>query len=250
VGSTDGLSPHIMEVLGSPQAWARGVAAMAAGVREAKGSQEAADIVLDSTNLDLTSPVHAAALSSLVTDLVPLGRGSEVLSRTESALSLHPQASALYAVRGQALTLTGADRKEIRAAWARALELNPGNAKALRGLAGLEVADGEADAALALYRRAALAEPEDGEALGGAAKVLIAEGRFREAQLELERLLERDPYDGVAALQLAELLLKDKADSARLRTRALLRKAERFGGGPEASRLLSAPIEPEAVQAL
>ena len=250
VGSTDGLSPHIMEVLGSPQAWARGVAAMAAGVREARGSQAAADIVLDSSDLDLTSPMHAAALSSLVTDLVPLGRSSEVLSRTESALRLHPRDSALYAVRGEALTLTGADRSKIRAAWIRALELDPRNAKALRGLGGLEAEEGRVDAALALYRRAALAEPDDGEALGRAAAILIAEGRFPEAKLELERLLERDPYDGGAALQLAELLLRDKAGSAQPRTRALLRKAERFGGGPEASRLLSALTEPEPAQAL
>jgi len=257
-GLADKLSPHIMEVLAPPQAWARAVAAMAEGVRQAEGSEAAADVVLKAVNIDLTSPLYVAALSSLVADLVPLGRGPEALSRTESALSLHPEASELHAVRGQALSLTGADAKEIRAAWTRALELDPGSAMALRGLAGLDAAEGKADSALALYRRAALAEPWESEALARAADVLISEGRFGEAKLELERLLERDPYDGGAALRLAELLVEEEGGAEQLRARVLFHKAKRFGGGPEAGRLLSTPTEPktepktepDAVQAL
>ncbi|HIF96106.1 MAG TPA: tetratricopeptide repeat protein [Myxococcales bacterium] len=243
VGRPDKLSPHIMEALKAPRAWARAVAAMAAGVREAKGPQAAADVILRSEKTDLTYPLHAAALSSLVMDLVALGRGKEALARTDAALGLHPNAPALHAVKGQALSLSGGDEKAVRAAWMRATELDPENALALRGLAALEAAGGEPAAALALYRRAANAEVVDGEALRGAAALLIAQGRRAEAKQELERLLEREPYDGAAALQLAQLLLEEDRGATQPRTIVLLKKAERFRGGAEASRLLKQSLE-------
>ena len=243
VGRPDKLSPHIMEALEAPRDWARAVAAMAAGVREAKGPEAAAAVVLRSEKTDLTHPLHAAALSSLVADLVALGRSKEALTRTDAALGLHPNAAALHAVKGQALSLGGGDEKAVRAAWLCATELDPANALALRGLAALEAAGGEPEAALALYRRAANAEVEDSEALREAAALLIAQGRHAEARQELERLLEREPYDGVAALQLAELFLEENPGATQTRTIVLLKKAKRFRGGAEASRLLKQSLE-------
>jgi tetratricopeptide (TPR) repeat protein len=234
LGQTRGLPEHVVALIRPPERWARAVAALAAGTRARSGPAAAAKVVLQADRLDLTAPLNAPALSSLVRDLIDTGHAEQALALLDSALRAHPEEGEFHAAKGLALSRSGGDTAEVRAAWERTLELEPQNAVALRGLAGLEAGRGETEAALALYRRATDADPEDTAALRESAEILAAQGRRGEAERELETLLERDPYDGAAALRLAQLLqLRPEASRDEARIIVLLRAAARFGAGAE-----------------
>jgi tetratricopeptide (TPR) repeat protein len=234
------LPPHIMSVIQPPDVWARAVAALAGGVRVRSGPAASARTVLMADRINLTASVNAPALSSLVEDLIALGRIDAALARVDAALRVSPKSSALHALKGSALVKSGGDVEAARAAFERAIEIDADNAVALRGLAALEAKHDDAEAALALYRRATSADPEDTVALQRSSDLLASQGRPGEAERDLEALLERDHYDGAAALQLAQLRLERDRGEDRKRTLVLLRRATRFGGGAEADRLLAA----------
>jgi tetratricopeptide (TPR) repeat protein len=228
--------PHLVKLISPPAVWGRAVAALAAGTRARSGPAAAAAIVRQADRLDLTHPLHAAALRELVVDLADAGQPDEALAQVEAALGARPNVAAFHAIRALALAPGGADAEEVSAAYERALELDSEDAQALAGLAGLRAAAGDAEGALSLYERAATADPQDASLQRSAAELLASLGRPEEAEKRLEGLLERDPYDGRAALRLAELRAKRGAEPER--TLALARRAVRFGGGPDAKALL------------
>lgn len=233
------MPEHVAAVIRPPDVWAQAVTALAKGARARRGPAAAAKIVLKADRLDLTAPLNSPALSSLVVDLIDIGRTGEALARLDAALRAHPEAGEFHALKGLALSRSGGDTDEAHAAWERALKLDPENAVALRGLAGLEAAGGDPETALALYRRATSADPEDTVALRETAEILAAQERHHEAEQELETLLERDAYHGVAALRLAQLLqLHPEASRDEARIIVLLRGAARFGAEAKAEKLL------------
>ena len=131
---------------------------------------------------------------------------------------------------------SGTDVAEARAAYTRALELAPEEPLALTGLAALEEAEGNPEAALALYEQAVAVDEDDAASALAAARLLVALGREEEAEARLDQLLRTRSYDGQAALLLAELRQRRGADVAR--TRELARRAARFGAGEAAAKLL------------
>src|SRR5439155_6568304 len=89
-----------------------------------------------------------------------------------AALAKHANAGALQQVRGFDLELSG-DADGARAAYARALELAPDDAKALAGM-GRVLREQEPDQAVSFFDRAVLADPDDPEPELDAARVVLA----------------------------------------------------------------------------
>jgi tetratricopeptide (TPR) repeat protein len=223
---------------GSPDRLGRAVASLAEGVRERSGPAAALQAVRAAEGVDLRDPRDADALRALVRLSHQAGGSEPEGARADlrGALAAHPDAAVLHEIEGLDLELRGSPGEEVRAAYARALELDPGNGRALAALGRLALAR-EPEQALALFDRAAEADPRDAEARRGAARALVASGRSGEAEQRLEALLREHPYDEEAATTLVELqLLRGIATD---RTLELAERAVRFGGGARALDLLS-----------
>jgi len=224
----------LARLVGQPGVRGRVVAALAEGGSARLGPGAAAERVLKNEQLDLTDPRDAEALRVLVVDLGAAGEADAALPYVEAALGAHPDAAVFHEIRGIALEQRGSPGEEVRAAYGRALELDPENALALAGLGRLAA---DPQAALDLYTRAAAADPADPAPQRAAAELLVGLGRREEAERRFAELLGEHPYDAAAAAHLAELLLAREAETDR--TLELARRAVRFGGGPEAYELLA-----------
>jgi len=122
----------------------------------------------------------------------------------------------------------------VRAAYARAVELDAKNAGALLGLGRIALAH-DASEALALFDRAGAASTDDtevAEAALGAARALVKASRGPDAEARLGAALPEHPLVGALAGELADLRIARSEFSDE--TLALARRAVRFGGGASA----------------
>jgi len=154
----------------------------------------------------------------------------------QQTLALYPDSGVFQEIRGFDLELSGAPAAAVRAAYARAVELEPRNPQALASLGRLESSD-DPEAALALFDRAAAADPSDPAPKLEAARALIASGKLAEAEQRLDGLLLEYPLEAEAAAERAQLDLSRGIATPRTLERA--RRAVRFGGGAAALDLLS-----------
>lgn len=215
----------------------RATLAIAEATRDREGPAAAARFLLQSPRLKLRAPGNAELLRALVIYSGAAGESERAAEPVEAALAARPDDADLHEIHGLLLEQRGAPAAEIRAAYTRALELDPKQAQALLALARLDAASGDGEAALALQARAAEAEPDDAEPLRARAELLLALDRPGDAALELEKLLDLHPYDAEAAATLARV--RRQRGEADARTLELERRAERFGaaraqpaGGP------------------
>jgi len=222
------------------------VAALAEGVREKRGPAAAADAVRKAEGVRLDDPVFAEALSALIENLALARRSAEGLARAEVAARAHPDSAILQALRGRALVLNGASTANARAAFERALALDANQPRALAGLARLERAAGEREAALESYDRAIAADPTNAASALESAALLVELDRRDDAEKRLQSVLEEFPYDAEAAMALADLRLARGADA-----RELARRAVEFRGGAAAKALLerARSADPESAKA-
>jgi tetratricopeptide (TPR) repeat protein len=232
----------LARVAATPGAKGRAVAAVAEGTRERGGPREAARVVREAEGLDLQDRGDADALRALVLYLGEAGEPEQGVAAAEAALAKHPDAAVFHEIHGRALEASHAPAEAVRAAYARAAELDPDHAApALAGLARLAEEAGDPQAALDLYSRAAAADREDPSPLRESAELLISLGRREEAERQLGETLARDPYDAGAAARLAELLLDREGDPDR--ALELARRAVRFRGGAQAYGVLARVYE-------
>jgi tetratricopeptide (TPR) repeat protein len=223
----------------SPDNFGRALAGVAEGERARAGPEAAVGLLRqwESQGLvDFEDPRNADALRALVRFASAAEQGEEAEASVRAALRAHPDAPALHEILGLSRELRGAPRDRVREAYARAVELDAGNARALAGL-GRVALEGDPAQALAYFDRAAAADPSDADPLRGAAQALIASGQPQAAEARLAALLGDHPYDAAAAAQLAELQLA--RGLATYRTLELANRAARFGGGDEALDLVS-----------
>jgi tetratricopeptide (TPR) repeat protein len=211
-------------------------AAIARGLTEGHGPAAALAFLSGLKDLDLRDPENAVALAALVEALAGANKGKQALAPVAAALKAHPDSAAFHAIHGDALAATGADDSAVRAAYQRALEIDPAEHRALVGLAGIEAKAGAAEPALALYERAASADKGDRASIREQAKLLVGLGKSEEAESRLAALLRDHPYDAQAAIALADLRRARGADASA--TQELARRAVRFGGGAPAQALL------------
>jgi tetratricopeptide (TPR) repeat protein len=192
---------------------------------------EAALAVLEIATPDLTDPANASVLRASLEQLALLGAHERAREQVAAALHAHPEAAIFHELRARALQAEGAPAEAQRAAFERALDLDPRHAPALAGLAQLAAQANDVERALALYDRAARTQPADPSAAHAASRLLIAQERIDEAQTRLDALLQRHPRHAEAATELARLLLH--AGRGLERARVLAQRAALFGPGPD-----------------
>jgi tetratricopeptide (TPR) repeat protein len=227
---------HLASIINAPEFRGRALAALASGARQRAGPEAAAEVLQSADSLDLTLPSNAPALRALVLNLADAGRVDEALAAAEASARAQSEVAAFQAIRGLALAAGEGTSAEVRAAYQRALELEPENAEALAGLARLAANQGDAEEALDLYDRASAAGLQDSAAERAAAELMIGLGRAAEARSRLEALLREHPFEIETLLRLAELRASDGA--GRDVAIDLARRAQRFGGDPAAQQLL------------
>ena len=244
LGRAGSTPAHVLQELQTPADRGAAAAALARGLDEGAGTEEAIKAIRGVENLDLSDPEQSDALAALVDALGADGQGESALAEVDGALDARPEAAVFHALRGRALVWLGRV-DAARGAFERALELDVQDRTALVGLARLEAAAGASEAARALYERVLALDAGDAEAAHGMADSLVSLGSGAEAEERLEALLREHPYDTEAAMKLTELRLARGADDPR--TRELARRAVYFGGG-EAAQALLERVEGAAVQ--
>ncbi len=226
----------------APERVAEALTSAAEGVYENRGPAAALALLRGSqaAGLDLEQPAHAEALRALVRFAHAAGETEVAETAVQAALGAQPDAAIFHEIHGWDLELRGAPDDRIRAAYERAVALEPGSAGALAGLGRL-AGERSPEQALELFDRAIAADPGRAEPRREAAEILVARGRSPEAEERLEDLLRRHPFDAAGAARSVELrLARDVADE---RTLELARRAVRFGGRADALDLLSRVYE-------
>jgi len=214
---------------------AHAVTEIAKGIAEGKAGPAAALALLrNAPGIGLNQPRNAVALRAVVRFSHEAGERATP-PELPTALVAHPESGTFQEIRGLDLELSGAPAEAARAAYARALELEPQNAGALAGLGRLAL-DSDPAQALGYFDRAAAADPSDPEPDLHAARALVASGNPAAAAERLDALLEQHPLEVEAALLRASLDLERGVATDRTLERA--RRAVRFGGGVPALELL------------
>jgi tetratricopeptide (TPR) repeat protein len=119
--------------------------------------------------------------------LIKLNRAEDAVRAFDAALALNPNSFLSHQRRGWALALMG--HPGAKAAYERAIEIDPNNALALGSLASLQARDGEIGIARALAGRALEIEPGHPTAIVALATADIAEKDFSAAEQRLRPLL-------------------------------------------------------------
>jgi tetratricopeptide (TPR) repeat protein len=219
-----------------PLALSRG----ADGAAELAGPRAALELLRKAPGIDPTNPAAAPVLRSIVRFAHASKQPQVAEALVAKGIAAHPQSAVFYELRGLHLELGKAASDAVRAAYARAVELDPQNAGALSGLARLTLASDPA-AALSFFDRAAAADPTDPAASLGAARALRAMKRPDEAERRLDALLFLRPVEAGAAAEQVALDLERNSVTQKTLERA--KRAVRFGGGLPAMEQLASVHE-------
>ena len=164
------------------------------------------------------------------------GRTDEARSALDAALAADSENAAFHEIRGLLLEGEGAPVDSVRAAYGRAVEIDPKQARSLESLGRLAEAEGLVDEALGLYDRATDAYLEWPAAAHRAAALARRSGRSEEAERRYLELLRQHPWDAAAAFELTQLrLARGVADDTTLE---IAERAVVFRGGERAQQLL------------
>jgi tetratricopeptide (TPR) repeat protein len=212
-----------------PEQIARALVAVAQGMRARGDAAAAMRLLREQKGVSLREPEGAVALRELVAAAQEAGQPAVAVAAARDAVAAHPDSASAQEALGSALEASGGRREDARAAYARAVELDAKDARAMVGLARLT---DDANEALARFDRAVAADPDSDEAVLGAARALAAAGRAPEAEARLAAALPRHPLAREIAYALVDLRLArgDTSDE----TLAAARRAVRLGGRPEA----------------
>jgi tetratricopeptide (TPR) repeat protein len=237
LGNTTAMADFLSLIQQKHPAWAgKALAEAADGLARRAGPEMALSMLTTAPQADFHNPSYAPALRSVVLYSHRAGIAASARPEYEKILESQPDSSAFQEIRAFDLELSGAPADEVKAAYLRALELDPGNALALTALGRLSV-DSDPEAALGYFDRAAAADASNPDPDLGAAKALVALGRAAEAGQRLDALLLEHPFVAAAAAERARLDLERGVATPQTLERA--KRAVRFGGGADALDLLS-----------
>jgi tetratricopeptide (TPR) repeat protein len=214
-----------------PAELARALASVAEGLSARGDAAGALRLLREQKRVSLRDPEAAPALRAFVAIAAGSGQARAALGIAREAVAAHPDSAAAHELLGRALEASRAPRDEVRAAYARALELDEKNAGALLGLGRIAL-ERDPNEALALFDRAVAADPEDTEGVLGGARALVAAGRPRDAEERLAKALPKHPLASTLAAELADLRAARGEFSDE--TLGLARRAVRFSGSTEA----------------
>jgi tetratricopeptide (TPR) repeat protein len=165
---------------------------------------------MESQSLDWSDPKNASALGYLVDRLLEAGAQGRASKRVGEALARHADEAAFHSLEGRVLS-AGSDAVAARRSFERALELEPGRADALAGIAALEERAGNSQKAVEYYDEAAAGDRESADAEYAAAELLARHGAPKtELKRRLERLLYDHPRHASAANDLALIELEEE----------------------------------------
>jgi tetratricopeptide (TPR) repeat protein len=198
--------------------------------RERSGPQRALEVI-EASGLDPTDPANEEVLQQLAEILTLLERSEEALLKIDAALARNPESAALHELRGLVLLRDGR-RDESRAAFERALELDPRAARSVAGLASIAAEEGDPGRAIELFDRAAgLDRQEGGNYAYSAAQLVLAAGDQQAAEARLRQIAQRNP-DVIGARNDLAWILSEKGEELDLAL-ALARDAYRRKPSPE-----------------
>ena len=217
----------------SPRSRRPAIAASLAARLLARTKPAEAVTLIGKARLDLTVPLNADALATLVEILGQVGRHDHTIARANAAVAAFPAFGRFHAIRATGLMGSGAATAEVRAVLERAVELDEDLATALIALGRLDQAKGSVDAAVARFDQATLGTPGDPEAQWAAVTALIAAGRETEADARLEKLVGRHVEHAEAVKLMARRLEAREDESERAQQYSNL--AERLRGIMERS---------------
>jgi Tfp pilus assembly protein PilF len=183
-----------------------------------------ADAVAEYERAVAEDPRHAKAHNNLALALVELGRLKEAASHFQTSLDLEPRAE-IYSDLGFTKARLGKP-EEARAAYDKALEMDPSCASAHFNLAVAFVQAGNFGDAEAHYRQALAGRP-NAETHNGLGFVLGRQGRTDEALAEFRKAIDADASFTPAYNNLAETLARQGkfADAEQYYERSLAVKA-------------------------
>jgi TolB-like protein/Tfp pilus assembly protein PilF/predicted Ser/Thr protein kinase len=146
----------------------------------------------------------------------PLTEGHQkARAAVEKALELDPKLAEAHAALGWIKTTDDWDWSGAEAAYARALELEPGNAKVLRRAATLAGTLGRFDEAIRLDRRSVELDPLNVPAHNSLGLHALYAGRLDEAEAAFRKALELDPRFPGARMFLGQVqLLRSNPEAA------------------------------------
>src|SRR5436190_3790963 len=141
---------------------------------------------------------------------VPFEHGY-ALSReaVDTALAIEPELAEAHALLGRIKSAYELDMKGARAAYAKALELAPGNSVVMDGASVLEFKFGNYDEALALSRKVLSQDPLSGAVWHNLGMICHAAGLLAEAERAFNRSLELGTRRMVSKAMLSLVLLDD-----------------------------------------
>jgi Tfp pilus assembly protein PilF len=196
----------------------------------------AMSVITTAPGIDFNDVRFAAALRARVRLSHEAGDTAATEAALHSVLAAHPATGVFQEIHGLHLELSGAPEEVVRAAYTRALEISPRNARALAGLGRLALRD-DPQAAGVFFDRAAAADPSDPGPKLQAAKALIASRELDLAAERLDRLLIEHPFEAEAAAERVRLDLEQGIATPRTLERA--RRAVRITGRAYELELLS-----------
>jgi Flp pilus assembly protein TadD len=152
-----------------------------------------------------SNPRNSEALRQLGLIAIRQQRHGEAIARFEAALALHEADAEAQHGLGVALLVSGQAERAARAL-ERAVELEPGNGRALLNLAkALAANPARLDEAVSMYARALALLPDDFAAHLGLGKLWLRLGRKSEARAEFDAALRLAPEDPVLQSELRRL---------------------------------------------
>lgn len=172
-----------------------------------RGSASAEQVLADASQLDAEAPARLARAlpfagafhAALPTrNFLPFGRelldeglDGAAITAFERAAAANPDAPTLY--RLGTLVASSGDAARARAAFERALALDPALAEAHNDLGALEAQQGDVERAIVRFREALAAMPDYPDALNNLGYALLLSGRDAEARTLYERALALQP---------------------------------------------------------
>jgi tetratricopeptide (TPR) repeat protein len=176
-----------------------------AEIDRAEKGIEAAIERIEKSGEDLTDPDNGELLRTLAGHLSAAGRIDAALAKVDAALRRNADSSPHHELRGN---LLGQLKRaaEARAAYAKALELDPDNAVAIAGAATLAARDGDLPGAVEGFDRAAELAPDQHSFAYSAAQLSLSSGDKAGAETRLRELIRRAPGHAGARNDLAWIL--------------------------------------------
>jgi tetratricopeptide (TPR) repeat protein/tRNA A-37 threonylcarbamoyl transferase component Bud32 len=159
----------------------------------------------------------------------------QAMEASQRALKIDPQLTAAHVAAGMVQLGTG-NYERAQREFEQALEQEPVNNEALRGLAAAAERQKQYDRAEKEYRRAALLRPEDWATHSELCRFLYRRDRFGEAEHHARRVIELIPEAGHGYQLLGSVLLKLHRDAD------FIREMERGGaisGSPAVKQVLA-----------